>query len=204
MEDIFCLKGKVALVTGGSRGIGKMIASEYVKRGVKTYISARKAKACDTTAAELSAFGQCISIPADISNLAGIKALAAQMIAREPSLDILVNNAGAAWGMPFDQFSEHGWDKVMDVNLKGVFFLTQALAPLLREAGARSRASGGHASVINIASIDGLDVAHIDMETYSYSASKVLVDSCSNMFCVSCNFLQNLNLLFYLSKLLQL
>ena len=168
-SQLFSLKGRVALVTGGSRGIGRMIASGFLAQGAKVYISARKAAACDQTAKELSAFGECISLPIDVSTLDGVKALAAAIGERETSLDILVNNAGAAWGAPFDEFPESGWDKVVDLNLKTPFFLTQALTPLLRQSAA---AHGGArpAKVINIASIDGVSVN--PQETYSYAASK--------------------------------
>jgi NAD(P)-dependent dehydrogenase (short-subunit alcohol dehydrogenase family) len=165
MNNLFSLQGRVALVTGGSRGIGHMIAQGFLSQGAKVYISARKADACDAAAKELSAFGTCISLPADVSTLDGVKALVAAYSAREKSLDILVNNAGAAWGEDFDTFPEKGWDKVVDLNMKTPFFLTQALHGLLKE-GAKSRP----AKVINIASIDGISVN--PWETYSYSASK--------------------------------
>lgn len=164
-DNLFSIQGKVALVTGGSRGIGEMIAAGFLAQGAKVYISSRKAAACDATAAELSALGPCISLPADVSNAAGIAALAAAFGAKESRLDILVNNAGAAWGAPFDEFPESGWDKVVDLNLKSPFFLTQALHGLLK-AGA----AGQPAKVINIASIDGQTVN--PQETYSYAASK--------------------------------
>lgn len=165
MNDLFSLQGRSALVTGGSRGIGRMIAAGFLKAGARVYISARKAAACDQTAAELSALGTCVSLPADVSTVEGAKALAAAYAQHEPTLDILVNNAGAAWGAPFDEFPESGWDKVVDLNLKSPFFLTQALAGPLR-AAAKTRP----AKVINIASIDGVSVN--PMETYSYAASK--------------------------------
>ena len=165
MKDLFSLAGRVALVTGGSRGIGRMIAAGFLRAGARVYISARKAEACDATAKELSALGPCVSLPADVSTLEGAHALVAAYLAREHSLDILVNNAGAAWGAPFDEFPEKGWDKVVDLNLKTPFFLTQALhEPLRRAAAARP------AKVINIASIDGVSVN--PQETYSYAASK--------------------------------
>lgn len=165
MNDLFSLQGRVALVTGGSRGIGRMIATGFLRQGAKVYISARKAAACDATAGELSALGPCISLPIDVSSLEGARALAAEITAREPRLDILVNNAGAAWGEDFDTFPEAGWDKVVDLNMKTPFFLTQALH------GALKRAAGDRpAKVINIASIDGLTVN--PWETYSYAASK--------------------------------
>ena len=166
MSQLFSLEGRVALITGGSRGIGRMIAAGFLQQGAKVYISARKAAACDATAAELSALGPCISLPADVSTAAGIAGLVAAFGAHEQKLDILVNNAGAAWGAPFDEFPESGWDKVVDLNLKSPFFLTQALHARLL-AGA---AGGQPAKVINIASIDGQTVN--PQETYSYAASK--------------------------------
>jgi NAD(P)-dependent dehydrogenase (short-subunit alcohol dehydrogenase family) len=166
MKDLFSLQGRVALVTGGSRGIGRMIATGFLHHGVKVYISARKAAACDATAEELSQIAPCISLPADVSTVEGARALAAQVMEREPALDILVNNAGAAWGESFESFPESGWDKVVDLNMKSPFFLTQALHAHLRKAGSAQRP----AKVINIASIDGISVNQ--WETYSYTASK--------------------------------
>ncbi len=165
MTDLFTLRGRTALVTGGSRGIGRMIAAGFLAQGAKVYISSRKAADCDATAKELSAHGTCISLPADVSSVEGISALVAAYTAREGSLDILVNNAGAAWGETFDTFPEKGWDKVVDLNLKAPFFLTQALIAPLRAA-----AKNQPAKVINIASIDGISVN--PQETYSYAASK--------------------------------
>ena len=165
MTDLFSLKGRTALITGGSRGIGRMIAAGFLAQGARVYISARKADACQQTAAELSEIGPCVALPADESTVAGAQALAAAYMAHEPQLDILVNNAGAAWGAPFDEFPENGWDKVVDLNLKAPFFLTQALAVPLRKA-----AEFRPAKVIHIASIDGVSVN--PMETYSYAASK--------------------------------
>jgi len=121
--------GWVALVTGGSRGIGEMIAEGYVTHGVKTYISARKGEACDATAARLSKIGECISIPADLSTAEGIAVLVDEIKAHEDKLDILVNNAGATWGAPIEEFPESGWDKIMDINVKSPFFLTPGLFP---------------------------------------------------------------------------
>jgi NAD(P)-dependent dehydrogenase (short-subunit alcohol dehydrogenase family) len=165
--DLFSLHGRTALITGGSCGIGKMIATGYVAQGAKVYISSRKAAACDATARELSAGGgTCISLPQDVSTVEGCKALAARFAEHETKLDILVNNAGAAWGAAFDEFPESGWDKVMNLNVKSPFFLTQALAAPLRA----SANSAQPAKVINVASIDGLRPN--PMETYSYHASK--------------------------------
>jgi len=166
MKNMFDISGKVALVTGGSRGIGEMIAEGFVANGAKTYISSRKADACDATAARLSELGECISLPADLSTTDGVNQLADAIKERESQLDILVNNAGATWGASIEEFPESGWDKVMNINLKSVFFLTQQLAPMLRAAATAEQP----AKVLNIASIDGIFVT--DMETYSYVASK--------------------------------
>lgn len=165
ITTLFSLDGRSALITGGSRGIGKMIAEGYVRNGVRTYISSRKANACDATAKELSRYGHCISLPGDVSTLAGIEELAGRYREHENSLDILVNNAGAVWGEAFDEFPEHGWDEVMDLNVKTPFFLTQALLSDLKAA-----ASDHLAKVINISSIDGISINQ--EESYSYQASK--------------------------------
>lgn len=167
IRDLFSLRGRVALVTGGSRGIGRMIAEGFIMQGAKVYISSRKAGQCDATAAELSAGGgQCISLPQDVSTVDGCKSLTERLTSLEPKLDILVNNAGAAWGADFDQFPESGWDKVMNLNLKSPFFLTQALHGALKASATHETP----AKVINIASIDGI---HLNpQETYSYHASK--------------------------------
>ena len=162
--NLFRLDGRVALVTGGSRGIGKMIAAGFIAQGAKVYISSRKAAACEETAAELGE--NCIPLPQDVSTVDGCKALAAAYAEHESKLDILVNNAGAAWGVPFEEFPEKGWDKVMDLNVKSPFFLTQALFDALK-AGASHERPG---KVINITSIDGLRLN--PWETYSYHASK--------------------------------
>jgi 2-deoxy-D-gluconate 3-dehydrogenase len=166
MKNLFSLEGKVALVTGGSRGIGKMIARGFLEYGAEVYISSRKADACDAAAKELSAFGACLSLPQDVSTVEGCQALAEKFRTRESKLDILVNNAGAAWGAEFDEFPEHGWDKVMNLNVKSPFFLTQALHGALKAAASPERP----AKVINIASIDGIRIN--PWETYSYQASK--------------------------------
>ncbi|VWX57726.1 Rhamnolipids biosynthesis 3-oxoacyl-(acyl-carrier-protein) reductase [Burkholderiales bacterium 8X] len=164
-SKLFSLAGRRALITGGSRGIGRMIAEGFLAQGARVYISARKAAACDQTAEELSAFGDCVSLPADVSTLEGINALVSAYQAHEDGLDILVNNAGAAWGASYDSFPEQGWDKVVDLNLKTPFFLTQALTPMLKKS-----ATDHWSKVINIASIDGISVN--PQETYSYAASK--------------------------------
>jgi NAD(P)-dependent dehydrogenase (short-subunit alcohol dehydrogenase family) len=169
IEQLFSVRGKVALVTGGSRGIGEMIARAYVDNGVKVYITARKADACDALAKELSRSGECISIPADISRMDEIDRLGCEIQQRESRLDILVNNAGASWGADFATFPESGWDKVMDLNVKSPFFMTQRVFELLEAAGSEE----DYARVINIGSIEGMRTSHL--EAYSYAASKAAI-----------------------------
>ena len=169
MRDLFSIEGKVALVTGGSRGIGYMIAQGFVEAGAKVYISSRKADVCNAAAAELSKLGECISIPGDVGNEAGARAIADALAAREPKVHILVNNAGANWGAPMESFPDDAFDKVMNTNVKGVFHLTRFLVPQLTAAAA----PGDPARVINIGSIDGLEAPALD--TYAYSASKAAV-----------------------------
>lgn len=169
IADLFSVAGKVVVVTGGSRGIGEMIARAYVENGAKVYITARNAAVCDGLAGELSKFGTCISLPADLAQMAEIDRFAAALERRESRIDVLFNNAGASWGAGFDTFPESGWDKVMDLNVKSLFFLTQRLVKLL-EAGA---SADDFARVINIGSIDGMHVS--PLETYSYAASKAAV-----------------------------
>jgi len=164
--SLFSLEGRVALVTGGSRGIGRMIATGFVEAGARVYISSRKAEQCDQTAAELSKLGECISLPCNIASVSGCQALAAALSQREPRLDILVNNAGAIWGASIDDAPESGWDKVLDLNLKSPFFLIQRLLPQLRAAASSERP----AKIINITSVDGIGLGQ--QETYSYHASK--------------------------------
>ncbi|WP_340646712.1 SDR family oxidoreductase [Phenylobacterium sp.] len=166
MRNLFSVEGKVVLVTGGSRGIGEMIARGYVENGAKVYISSRKAEVCDRVAEELSEFGTCVSLPFDLGGMAGIEGLAAAIAEREEKLHVLVNNAGATWGAPIDEFPESGWDKVVDLNTKSVFFLTQKLLPQLRAAATHD----DPARVINIASVNGIEPP--GLETYSYSTSK--------------------------------
>lgn len=169
VESLFSIRGKIALVTGGSRGIGLMIARGFLESGAKVYISSRKKDVCDAVAQELSKIGECISVPADVSTLDGCKHLAQQIGAREERLHILVNNAGAAWGAPLAEYSEAGWDKVIDTNVKSTFFLTRELMPLLEKAGTRE----DPARVINVGSIDGIKAPFL--ETYAYPASKAAV-----------------------------
>jgi NAD(P)-dependent dehydrogenase (short-subunit alcohol dehydrogenase family) len=167
LDQLFSLKGRTALITGGSRGIGRMIAEGYLAAGARVYISARKAAECNQTVQELSHLGPIVALPADVSTVEGAKALVDAYSKHEDKLDILVNNAGAAWGAPYDEFPESGWDKVVDLNMKTPFFLTQALTPLLRKVAAEGK---HRAKVIQIASIDGVSVN--PWETYSYAASK--------------------------------
>lgn len=168
MNNLFDVRGKVALVTGGSRGIGEMIAAGFLANGVKVYISSRKAEICNATAKRLAEQfgGECISLPANLAEVAGCQKLADELAAKESQLDILINNAGVSWGAPIDDFPEFGWDKVMDTNVKGVFFLTQKLLPLLRQSGSAE----DPARVVNVGSIDGLK--NPVFETFSYGPSK--------------------------------
>jgi NAD(P)-dependent dehydrogenase (short-subunit alcohol dehydrogenase family) len=166
LKNLFSVEGKVVLITGGSRGIGEMIARGYVENGAKVYISSRKAEVCDRVAEELSEYGTCISLPFDLSGMDGIEGLANAVKERESRLDVLVNNAGATWGAPIDEYPEDGWDKTVDLNVKSIFFLTQKLLPLLRAAASADEP----ARVINIASVNGLEPP--GLETYAYSTSK--------------------------------
>lgn len=170
IEELFSVRGKVALVTGGSRGLGEMIARAYVENGAKVYITARHADACESLARELSQMGECIAIPADLSRMEEIDRLSAELHKREKRLDVLVNNAGASWGSTFAEFPENGWDKVMDLNVKSVFFLSQRLLRLLEAAGTPD----SYSRVINIGSIEGIRTSHL--EAYSYAASKAGVN----------------------------
>lgn len=165
LAGLFDLEGDVAVVTGGSRGIGRMIAEGFVIAGARVVITARSVEECEAAAAELRTWGDCRALPADLSTVAGIEDFAGRLLELEPRIDVLVNNAGAAWGEAFETFSEAGWDKVVDLNLKTPFFLTQRLHP-----GLRRPQDEQPSKVVNIASIDGLSLgAH---ETYSYHASK--------------------------------
>ncbi|MGH7898078.1 MAG: SDR family oxidoreductase [Candidatus Binatia bacterium] len=169
MSELFSVAGKTVLVTGGSRGIGEMIARGFVAAGAKVYVSSRKRDACEALAAELSKIGNCIPIAADLSTEAGAKQLAKEVSACEPELGVLVNNAGANWGAPFAEYGDGAWDRVLSLNLKGVFHLTRELVPTLEKAARL----GDPARIINIGSIDGIRVP--PLETYAYSASKAAV-----------------------------
>jgi len=167
--ELFSLAGKVALVTGGSRGIGRMMARGLVEAGARVYVVSRKADEVKAAAAELSKIGTAIALPADLATQAGTRALADELAAREPKLHVLVNNAGANWGAPLADYPEAGWDKVMALNVKSVFNLTRFLVPQLEAAAS----AGDPARVINVGSIDGLQVPLL--ETYAYSTSKAAV-----------------------------
>lgn len=169
MTDLFSIAGKTALVTGGSRGIGKMIATGFVQAGAKVYVASRKAAACEETAAELSQYGEVIPLPADLSRADECLRLAGEIAAREGALHILVNNAGANWGAPLEEYPDEAWPRCFDLNVRGVFNLTRDLVPTLRAAAT----PGDPARVINIGSIDGLRIP--EMDTYAYSTSKAAV-----------------------------
>jgi len=169
VETLFDIRDKVALVTGGSRGIGLMIARGYVEAGAKVYISSRKREVCLAVAQALSEIGTCVSIPMDLSTVEGCVQLAREVGLREDKLHILVNNAGAAWGAPLAEYPESGFDKVTDLNLKSIFFLTRELVPLLEKSATQE----DPARVINIGSIDGIRVPAI--ENYAYAAAKAAV-----------------------------
>jgi len=169
VKRLFSLDGKVALVTGGTRGIGLMMARGLLAHGAKVYVASRKADACEAAAKALSAEGPCIGIPASLGSEAGCNALAEQIADREPALHVLVNNAGANWGAPLAEYPDEAWDKVLALNVKGVFHLTRALLPQLEAAAS----ADDPARVINVGSIDGIQVPA--METYAYSTSKAAV-----------------------------
>lgn len=166
LHELFSIAGKTAVVTGGTRGIGLMIAEAYVRAGVKVYISSRKAEVVADVARRLNELGECIGIPADLSTEAECRRLADEIAASEDRLHVLVNNAGATWGAPMAEHDDAAWDRVLGINVKGVFHLTRFLRPLLDAAATNT----DPARVINIGSIDGIQVPM--METYSYSTAK--------------------------------
>jgi NAD(P)-dependent dehydrogenase (short-subunit alcohol dehydrogenase family) len=169
IEQLFSMKGKICLVTGGSRGLGFYMARGFLAAGAKrVYITARKTEACDAAAAELAEHGECISIPVDISTMEEIGRLVDTLKEREDSIDVLVNNAGVGWLAPLEEFPEKGWDKVMDLNVKTPFFLTQGLLPLLK----KNATAQDNAVVINIGSIAGICGT---TDTFSYAPSKAAV-----------------------------
>lgn len=165
-EHLFGVRDKIALVTGGTRGIGLMIAEGLVKAGARTYVASRKIDACKQTESQLSEHGFCKSIPCDLRDLDGCTRLANDFNAQESSLDILVNNAGLTWSMDIDEFTEKAWDRVVDLDAKSPFFLSQALLPALRTAATPER----RASIINITSVNGLKPG--GLRNYSYVVAK--------------------------------
>jgi NAD(P)-dependent dehydrogenase (short-subunit alcohol dehydrogenase family) len=173
LESLFDVRGKTVLVTGGSRGIGRAIAEGFVKAGARVYVCGRNAEASDLAAKELSESGECHSIPAHLGSVEGCRSLAAALSERETKLDVLVNNAGSIWAETLADYPESGWDKTFDVNVKGPFFLVQALMPLIE----RAASPGEPARIINIGSIDALHVPH--HETYAYTSSKAAVHQLS-------------------------
>ena len=168
MKDLFNISGKTAVVTGGGRGIGLMIAKGFVEAGVKVYITSRKADVCEETARELSKIGKCIAIPADLSNEAGAKKLGDAVKSREDKVHILVNNAGATWGAPFEEFPNEAWERVLNTNVKGPFFVTREILPLLKKAGTFE----DPARIINLGSIAGFTTGGV---AFSYGASKAAI-----------------------------
>lgn len=169
MKNLFDVSGKVAVVSGGSSGIGFMMAQGLLENGAKVYITARKIGQLKDAQKALSEFGDCVAVASDLSTIAGIEGFVAELSKHETKLDILINNAGAVWAAPVESFPEEGWDKVMDINVKGLFFMTQKCLPLLKAAGSTE----SRARVINIASING--IRNSGMATYSYTASKSAV-----------------------------
>ena len=172
ISTLFSLSGKVALVTGGSRGIGRMIAEGLLKAGATVYISSRKKEVCDDIAQKLSSIGTCFSLPADVSTADGRATLVDTITQQNQPLHILVNNAGASWGAPYDTYPESAFDKLFALNVSAAFFLTRDLTSLLQ----RSAAQTDPARVINIGSMDGLHVPQlIQTGTFAYSASKAAI-----------------------------
>ena len=166
---LFSLSGKVALVTGGSSGIGRMMAEGLLRAGAAVYISSRKRDVCELVARDLSAIGPCAAIPADLSRTEGRAGLVESIGALADSLHVLVNNAGTAWGAPFASYPESAFDKVLGLNVKAPFLLTRDLTPQLE----RGASEGDPARVINVGSMDGLHVPQIvGTGTFAYSASK--------------------------------
>lgn len=166
-DTLFSMQGKTCVITGGSRGLGYFIAQGFLEAGAKrVYITARKAEPCIEAAAKLSEFGDCVALPGDVATSEGLMSLVSELEGREQGIDVLVNNAGTGWGAPYGQFPEKGWDKVMDINTKSPFFLTQALTPLLKH----NATAESNASVINIGSIAGIVGDGVD--NFSYAVSK--------------------------------
>ncbi|CAH0992141.1 Rhamnolipids biosynthesis 3-oxoacyl-[acyl-carrier-protein] reductase [Sinobacterium norvegicum] len=172
LDHLFSLQGKVALITGGSRGIGRMMAQGLLQAGAKVYITARKADPCQQAAEELSQYGDCVAIPADVADSDSRMALCARLAADEQQLDILINNAGSAWGDDYETYPEQAFEKLMKINVTAVFALTRDLTPMLETAGSGS----DPARVINIGSMDGLHIPTVHQKAgYAYTATKAAV-----------------------------
>ncbi|MCU1566781.1 MAG: hypothetical protein JWQ56_1718 [Pseudarthrobacter sp.] len=173
IQELFGVAGKVVVVTGGSRGIGYAIAEGFVKAGARVYICSRKKADCEAAAERLSAYGECTAIAADLSTVEACQALARELGGFENKIDVLVNNAGSIWAETLAEYPESGWDKVFDLNVKGPFFLVQALMPLLEAAASPD----DPARIINVGSIDAYHVPR--HETYAYTSSKAAVHQLS-------------------------
>lgn len=178
LEQLFSLKSKVALVTGGSRGIGLMIAQGYLQAGAKVYISSRNAEACENAQKTLAAYGECIAIPADVAKKEDMLNLANEIKSRESALHILVNNAGAGWGASYEDYPSQAWDKLFSLNVRAVFELTRELTPLLEH----SAAPEDPARVINIGSLGGIQ--NLQTQAYAYDASKAALHRLSRQLAV--------------------
>ncbi len=166
-NSLFSMQGKTCVITGGSRGLGYFMARGFLEAGAaRVYISARRAEACEAAAEELSQYGDCVALPCDVATAEGITQLVQTLSSREDHIDVLVNNAGTAWGAEFGQFPEKGWDKVMDLNVKSPFFLTQALTPLLK----KNATADNYSAVINVGSIAG--IVGNGLDNFSYATSK--------------------------------
>lgn len=179
MNELFSLQGKVALVTGGTSGIGLMIAKGFVQAGAKVYVASRKKEACEQVASELSRLakegGVCIGIAADLSQEGAAKILATEIANREKQLDILVNNAGTTWGAPISDYPDKAWKRILTLNVQSMFELTRDCLPLLEAAGNKER----HAKVINVSSVAGMSSA--SMSAYAYGPSKAAVNQLTKM-----------------------
>ena len=174
-EDLFSVAGKTVFITGGSRGIGLMMAHGFVAAGARVYISSRKKEVCDAAALELGKSGTCISLPADLGKMSEVERVSAELLAREERVHVLINNAGATWGSTIDAFPEAGWDKVMDLNVKSPFFLLQKLLPGLE----RAASADDPARVINVGSVDGMHTPLF--ENFSYAPSKAALHHLTRM-----------------------